>query len=208
MAKARTEHFEETEDGYELTISVPGLRPSDLMASILFEGEMPIPVVKLAGETKTKHHTFTIARELQLPPGADHETVSVTLVDGLITIHALKRAKTEPQELPISTDVIDEAGQGEDGYRVTLLVPGVKADALKLTLEGDGVLLVEGESSHRGKHKLRVNRRLKLPRNSDFGSMSCSLVDGVLTVVAPKCVPAEREPRQLFVQACLPGECA
>lgn len=192
---------------FQLTIAVPGLRANDLSATLHCEDGLA--VLKLVGQTKCQHRRSKIVRQLQLPADADHESVNVALADGLLTVSVSKKLPTEPQLLSITDDDgIGKEAPGEEapGYQLTLLVPGMRADELKVTLEHDGVLDIQGETSRR--RHARIHRKLKLPRNADVGGAACSLADGVLTVTAPKRLPMTAESRELPVQACVPGECA
>lgn len=202
----RSSAFEELDASYQLTFGVPGLRASDMTATLHLDGDQA--VVILNGETKTKGHETKIRRRLLLPADADAETVSVACADGLLTVSVFKETRSEPRVLPVSNDValIDNGDESNDAFRQALLVPGLRAEEMKVTLEDKGILVVEGESKRR--RPLRVLRRLKLPRTADIDGISCSLSDGVLTLIAPKRQAVEVEPRDLPVQACLPGECA
>jgi len=205
-ARALSSTFEELDTSYQLTFGLPGLRASDMTAAMHSDGDQAIVI--LNGETKTKGHESKVRRRLVLPAGADVETVRVACADGLVTVSALKKIRSEPRVLPVSNDVeSDDGDESDDAFRQALLVPGLRADEVKVTLEDEGILVVEGESKRR--RPLRIFRRLKLPRNADMDRTSCSLADGVLTLTAPKRPIVEQvEPRDLPVQACLPGECA
>merc|ERR1712196_27771 len=164
--------------------------------------------IKLDGETKTQRRHSKIVRRITLPANSNHETVSVAVADGLLTVSVSKRTPTEPRRLPITTDGGREEDDdtGKSAYHATVLVPGVRAADLTVTLEDDGMLVIEGEASRR--RAPRIHRRLKMPRNADFAATSCDLTDGVLTIVMPKRELEKTEPRELLVQSCLPGECA
>jgi HSP20 family molecular chaperone IbpA len=195
--------WEESDEAYQLTIDVPGLRVGDLTATLEQEGDSAS--VALVGETKTQHRHSKIARWFTLPANTNHDTVSVAVADGLLTVKISKRTPMEPQRLPISTDGGDEGEEDDAAYHATVLVPGVRAEDLTVTLEDDGMLVIEGEASRR--RSSRIHRRLKMPRDTDFAATSCSLMDGVLAVTMPKREPEKKEPRELVVQSCLPEEC-
>jgi HSP20 family molecular chaperone IbpA len=196
------EQFKETDDSYHLSFAIPGLRASDVSASIDRDG-----AIRIVGETKNQYRKTRIARSVLVPADADHETVSVALIDGMLTVTASKMM-AEPRDLSVTSD--DGNDEIEDGsYRTALLVPGMRAKDVKVRLERDGSLLAEGMTPTSSRlHRQTLKRRLKLPRDADVEATRCVLADGVLMVLAPKRSMAEQqETRELPIQTCLPGEC-
>lgn len=82
------------------------------------------------------------------------------------------------------------------GLKVTLEVPGLTRDQIKVTAEDD-VLTVSGEKSqasektdgatHLTERSFgRFSRSIYLPRSADSGSIDAKMKDGVLTIAIPK----------------------
>lgn len=85
----------------------------------------------------------------------------------------------------------------DDAYRISVEVPGVTEENLKLTLEGDS-LIISGEKSseHTGEDKDRVHRVersygsfqrvLNLPQDVNTQDIKADFKNGVLTVTVPR----------------------
>ena len=97
----------------------------------------------------------------------------------------------------------------EDAYHIDVDLPGVKKDALDITVQ-DGLVTVKGERKRaedaRAETYRRTERRhgpfertFRLPQGVDPDQVAARFEDGVLTVTAPK--PAEVKPRQVQVTA-------
>lgn len=96
-----------------------------------------------------------------------------------------------------SLDVADT----KEGFEVTVELPGLKHDDVKVTVEDD-TLVISGEkrSEHeRKEHNLHVvertygqfSRSIYLPRSVDGSKIKATMNDGVLKIVAPKRAGAE-----------------
>jgi len=100
-AEAEEQEAEDTDAAtkpYTLTISAPGISPSDLL--IVAEDE----ALKLVGETKRRR----IQKVFRLPRDADGAFASATVVDGIITITVPKKA-AEAKTLVVSPAAAVEA---------------------------------------------------------------------------------------------------
>jgi len=86
-----------------------------------------------------------------------------------------------------------DVSQDENEYRVSIAAPGVDANDLSLSLDGDGrVLRLKGHaSSKEGGMAIssRFEKAVLLAPEVDTGKMTASFSDGTLTVVAPKVDP-------------------
>lgn len=100
-------------------------------------------------------------------------------------------AFTETDFAP-SMDVVET----KDGLKVTLEVPGLNRDQIKVTAEDD-VLTVSGEkseSSERTEGPMRLTERsfgrfsrsIYMPRSVDGSKIDATMKDGVLTIAIPK----------------------
>jgi len=86
-----------------------------------------------------------------------------------------------------------DVSQDENEYRVSIAAPGVDANDLSLSLDGDGrVLRLKGQASTKeGGMTIssRFEKAVLLAPEVDTGKMTASFSDGTLTVVAPKVDP-------------------
>merc|ERR1712196_217976 len=64
-AAVQLDKWEESDDTYEVTIEAPGLRVSDLTATLEQDGDTT--TIKLDGETKTQRRHSKIVRRITLP---------------------------------------------------------------------------------------------------------------------------------------------
>ncbi len=99
----------------------------------------------------------------------------------------------------------------EKQYAISIELPGVDADDVKLSLE-DNTLVVTGEKKCEKKdegkdtaccHQERVygsfQRVLRLPEDADRDNISASHKNGVLTIVIPRKEPARNVSRQIAI---------
>ena len=79
--------FTESDSVYDLTLSVPGVRASDISATIEEH------TLHVKGETKTQHRHMRFDRSIALPKDADVGSEGLKLVheDGILTISVPKR---------------------------------------------------------------------------------------------------------------------
>jgi HSP20 family protein len=95
-----------------------------------------------------------------------------------------------------------------DAYTVSLEVPGIIQDDLKISLENN-VLTIHGTKEQKkeeeGEGRFRrversygsFTRSVTLPRNVDVNGITANLTDGVLTVSLPK--EEQAKPRQISI---------
>ncbi len=95
-----------------------------------------------------------------------------------------------------------EASSGEDAYRITMELPGVAEDDIRLTVE-NGVVAVRGEKKTEREEKGDTwyfserqygsfQRSFRVPADADEAKVSADLKDGVLTITVPRRAPAEQ----------------
>jgi len=89
-----------------------------------------------------------------------------------------------------------EASQGDDGYKISMELPGVAEEDIHLSVE-DGVVQVKGEKKSEREEKGETwyfserqfgsfSRSFRLPSDADEAAVKAEIKDGVLTVVVPK----------------------
>lgn len=101
--------------------------------------------------------------------------------------------------------------QTDSVLEVTAELPGVKPEAVEITIEGD-LLSIRGEKSaesdrEEGVRRVRerswgaFSRAVRLPFEPDPDAMSARFAEGVLTVTMPAPAGAAPKPRKIAVQA-------
>lgn len=89
-----------------------------------------------------------------------------------------------------------EASSSDDGYSISMEVPGVNEDDLELTVE-DGIVTIRGEKRTSKEEKGETwyfserqygafTRSFRLPPDADEEGVDANLKDGVLTVKLPR----------------------
>lgn len=89
-----------------------------------------------------------------------------------------------------------EASSSDDGYSISMEVPGVNEDDLELTVE-DGIVTIRGEKRTSKEEKGETwyfserqygafTRSFRLPPDADEKGVDANLKDGVLTVKLPR----------------------
>ena len=187
----------ETDEGYEYTLAMPGVRPADLDVSVDAPNTL---VIKATGA----RHRFE--RRLRLPRDADTEATSAALEHGLLTLSVARRPAVE---VPVvaATEPMDAADDKEEtGYQLRLEVPGVRTADLGVVAQG-GQMHVKGKTT-RGGLNYRVDRRFELPRDADADAASASHLDGVLTVSVPRLAPPVQKKLAIEPAAAPPADAA
>ncbi|WP_309664106.1 Hsp20/alpha crystallin family protein [Tabrizicola sp.] len=89
-----------------------------------------------------------------------------------------------------------EASHGDDGYRISMELPGVSEDEIHLSVE-DGLVQITGEKKTSREEKGETwyfserqfgsfSRSFRLPADADPAGVKAQMKDGVLTVTIPK----------------------
>jgi HSP20 family protein len=97
----------ETKDGIELTAEMPGLKEKDVQV-LLEDGVLTISGEKRAErEEKDKGYRFversygSFSRSVELPADIDTTKIKATIGDGVLTVVAPRREKTEPKKIEV-----------------------------------------------------------------------------------------------------------
>lgn len=97
----------ETEDAFELTLDLPGVKPADLVISV--DGDQ----LRIAAESKrpetpegvrvhhTERHARRYQRTLRMPRTVDSANVEAKLSDGVLTITLQKRSELKPRTIEV-----------------------------------------------------------------------------------------------------------
>lgn len=90
--------------------------------------------------------------------------------------------------------------ESENGYRYDLEIPGLKKDALQVTLT-DGVLAVKGQKRifrDGAENLVEIERSLLVPEDVDPDKIQARYTDGILTVEIAK--PERVKPKTIHVR--------
>ena len=100
--------------------------------------------------------------------------------------------------------------ENQTSYTVTTELPGVKADDIKVHVDGD-FLVIEGETQDqtttdentrplvKERRYGRYSRRIRLPQPVDFDKAEANYQDGILTLTLPKA--EEAQPKTIQVRS-------
>ena len=100
--------------------------------------------------------------------------------------------------------------ENQNSYTVTTELPGVKADDIKIHVDGD-FLVIEGETQDQNtpdennrplvkeRRYGRYSRRIRLPQPVDFDKAEANYQDGILTLTLPKA--EEAQPKTIQVKS-------
>ena len=89
--------------------------------------------------------------------------------------------------------------EDKDGYRLTLEVPGVAAEDLNVSVSEDRTLRVTGSRKYRNPstkkivNEARLDQTFQLSSKCNIEAIEVALLDGILTITAPKKVPEVRK---------------
>ena len=103
-----------------------------------------------------------------------------------------------------------DVAEDDKQFVLTLELPGIKSDEVKIDLEGR-TLTLSGQKQERPGERLRRGQRsfqrvFSLPEQIDTDRIEASLADGILTVKLPK-VP-KAQPRKIEIRSAPPAEVA
>lgn len=97
-------HFKETEQGYLLSIDIPGIKKEDI--SIDVEDEtLKISGVrknKFSSEETKKDEEFKLESKFRLPSDVDADKISAYTEDGVLYLHLSKAEKARPKKVEIT----------------------------------------------------------------------------------------------------------
>ncbi|KAL8267745.1 hypothetical protein R6Q59_001543 [Mikania micrantha] len=143
----------------------------------------------------------------------DHhpDPIRTSLLSDLIGSDIFTNPFKELEQIPFGIERDDEVivsparvdwKETTDGHVITMDVPGMKKDELKIEVEENRVLRVSGERKKEkddGDHWHRCElsygkfwRQFRLPENVDLDKVNAKLEDGVLTILIGKLAPDDR----------------
>lgn len=102
-----------------------------------------------------------------------------------------------------------EMTSGDEQYRLTAELPGLKEDDVELSV-ADGVLTLKGEKRHEEEKKAEgfllsersygsFERRVTLPSDVDFDKIDAEFKKGVLTITLPRSPEAAERTRKIAI---------
>lgn len=99
--------FMETDDGYELSAEVPGLKPEEIEVSL--HGDVLVLKGEKRHEREEDKDGYRLVersfgkfyRGFRLPEGVDHHKLEAVHVDGVLRVSLPKSAKVEPREIEV-----------------------------------------------------------------------------------------------------------
>jgi len=102
-----------------------------------------------------------------------------------------------------------EAGSDDDGYQITLELPGVSQNDINVSLH-DKMLIVKGEKKSRREETKgsvffcerqygQFQRSFRLPEDANSAAVKASFDDGVLTLIVPRLVKDTSTSRQIKI---------
>ncbi|KAL1521012.1 hypothetical protein AB1Y20_022569 [Prymnesium parvum] len=177
VARSFTRQFHEANNEYTLSLSLPGVSPSDLELCIE-DG-----VLTISGTTKVGMHEYTAAHRVRVPQDAEAPLARATAENGILSISLPKRPKvTHEIAVASSGDALPTAFEGD--YVVNLPIPGVRPSDLKVVCE-EGMLSIAVETNTT-QHATRTVKRIRLPRDDDASAAAAAAEYGILRIVLPK----------------------
>ncbi|GJT96995.1 22.0 kDa class IV heat shock protein [Tanacetum coccineum] len=142
----------------------------------------------------------------------NNDPFETSLLSDLITSDILTNPFKELEHIPFELERTDEViippakvdwKETNDMHVITMDVPGLKKEEIKITVEENRVLRVTGERKREteGGEKWHVHeilhgkfwRQFKLPENVDFDKVNAKLEDGVLVISIGKLSPEKRK---------------
>mmetsp|Transcript_5417 Transcript_5417/g.13851 ORF Transcript_5417/g.13851 Transcript_5417/m.13851 type:complete len:235 (-) Transcript_5417:247-951(-) len=176
-ARSSARKFHETDEGYSLSLELPGLSPADLKVAI--EDGM----ITISGTTKTGKHTYNASHRVAVPPEADTKLARAAAENGILSITLPKRQKVIHEIMVASSnDKLPKAA--DDDYVLSLPFPGVRPSDFKVVCE-DRVLSIATETNT-STHATRTLKRTRIPEDADVSAAGAAAEYGILTISMPR----------------------
>jgi HSP20 family protein len=107
-----------TEQGYELKVEVPGVKPEDISVSLennvlTLKGERKFEEAKEdRGYRRIERRYGSFTRSFVLPEGVNAEAIEASAKDGVLTVSVPKVPATTPRKIPVNASgLLDKAKQ-------------------------------------------------------------------------------------------------
>jgi len=181
----------EQKDGtqYALTLSAPGVSPSDLTVSVADN------TLTIRGETVSGARSHSVHWTTTLPRDADPDKASTSVANGIVSVTVPKKPPATPLRIAVTTSAPEIESSSDDEpdaistYTLTLPAPGLSASDVEVVANADeGVLTVKGETKRTG---ASVGKIVRLPRDAEITAATAAHIDGLLTITVPKKMPGE-----------------
>ena len=167
----------EEAESWIICMALPGVKSNDVTIEEK-AGNMKVEATRKNGIRYEQHFSLD-------PKRADLSKMGAELSDGVLTLIVPKKAVKGPVSVPV---LAKEAPDIDDTkYHFALDIPGVKSSNLKLEFkENEDMLLVVAERKCAGGRSAKVERAISVPASVDMARAKAYLIDGVLTLVAPR----------------------
>ena len=176
-------HIQEEGDFFVFSMDLPGVKSDDMKLSVA-EFVLTIEGNRKSSDGKAlaKFQRKFLMDKKSVDPSAD---IKASLSDGVLLVKIPKKPTTEAVVIlpSLSEPQLDE--KSGTTFRFQVELPGVKPNDLEITLDGDR-LSISAKRKY-GSSFSKIERSFAIDDNKiDGPKMSAYLVDGILTVVAPK----------------------
>lgn len=190
--RGRNVNVTEQDDSWTIFMDMPGVKTDNI------EIEEDQGNLKVLAKRKTDDKvTATYQQVFALDPvTADASNISTELADGVLTITIPKKPKPAPVTVEvIAGDAPEEAEDPSTEFRYSVELPGVKASGVKIEFR-DGTMYLEAERK-KGRFASSVQRMFTVGHSVDMQNAKAYLIDGILTLVAPRLDESKPETRKI-----------
>ena len=175
----------ESEDSYVISMDLPGVKLQNVGVQVEDAGILRVQAERKSGNAVTSklHRRFAFDDQ-----SVDSSTLSARLTNGVLTIVLPKKEAPQPMVIPVFNGDLDEETQDNRDLRFNLDIPGVKSSDLNVKFQ-KGTLSLRGRRK-KGMCTSGVFRSFTVDQKVvDTDKFKAYLVDGVLTVTAPRKEP-------------------
>jgi HSP20 family protein len=178
----------ESEDSYVISMDLPGVKLQNVGVQVEDAEDAGILRVKPSASPGMQSRPSCIADLLSMTSQYDSSTLSARLTNGVLTIVLPKKEAPQPMVIPVFAGDLDEETQDNRDLRFNLDIPGVKSSDLNVKFH-KGTLSLRGRRK-KGMCTSGVFRSFTVDQKVvDTDKFKAYLVDGVLTVTAPRKEP-------------------
>lgn len=188
----------ESKDNYLVLIDVPGVQLSDVELDIVNKNEVRIQAKRKTNENIITKYDQTFVFDIK---SVDLTNVNASLESGVLTLQIGKKDPVEPVTIVVTTvtgsEVVDTTTDSKKyDVLVTLDIPGVKLEDLNIKIHEHAIHV--NAKRRRGQSNVTIRKAITLDETEyDVNELKALLVDGVLTISAPRAPQVETKKRSI-----------
>mmetsp|Transcript_18920 Transcript_18920/g.24339 ORF Transcript_18920/g.24339 Transcript_18920/m.24339 type:complete len:312 (-) Transcript_18920:95-1030(-) len=173
-------HLYSTDDHFGIVMDIPGVKAQDIIIQDN-DGHLKIEATRKSGENKVRYKREFALEKKSMSLGG----ITSSLADGVLTIKIPKKPSSEP--FSITPVAMDPPPLDEGSFDFTFEIPGVKLPDLGIYSDGGRLEIIAKRKAGASSPASIMKRNYTVDDEKvDMAKASAYLMDGILTIMAPK----------------------